>query len=1497
MATIEELDFQLIIDDSQFNKTVSDVKKAAEKLNTQLSTLLSVKAASGGFTAEDLQNMKEMNQLLEQQNKTESKLNNRRKKRVEWEREITAELQKQSATSVPESIHIYEDHSKTINNMRTAQEGFNKEVSKSSKLWMSLKNVTTAYFSIAGASRLISNLVRVTAEFEKQRVSMEAILKDVNGADHLFNQMKELAVMSPFNFKELVTYTKQLSAFSVPMNELYDTTKMLADVSAGLGVGMDRLILAYGQIRSASFLRGQEVRQLTEAGVPILEELRKQFEEMGEIGITAGQVFDKISSRQVTFEMVEKVFKDMTSEGGKFYQMQEVLAETLSGKLSNLKDAYQIMFSEIGEKSNGILVKSVDALRSLAENYEKVGKVMLEVVAAYGVYKTGVLISTIANWIKLGKAANSALPMIKGFTIAMKDNATAMKLLAALKKINPYAALVAGAIAATAAIIHFMKEQNQAFENQKAINKVMEDYNADLENESLKLKFLVQQLDKAEVGTTQYNVAKKKIIDNYGQYLSDLDRENLALGNQVDLYDKLIPALQKAAREKALDTGLDAIGSIYTSTRQGLNKDFDQLIKFIKSDPDLNLPQAVAEELGKYYRSEINYDDFTEEGKQIYNAITKGIKQAGGPFTSAYTNQFTNNYTKALPFDIDKLRENLAQADAILEEGRRDLAESIDVIYGPERPGETAPLKPWQQAIQDIVDEAAKEKIILNLQIGSDSAPDKIINDVKEALEEVTDKAKMYKGIDDQLAESFRKQALYYEKINREVLKGRAAPGGAGSGSSENPRVRQIKDEIDAYKELKNVYEGFAQYLDENGARELTKSFFGRIYGSKAGADYDAEIKRLTDELYALAEAGDEAALSLLGKVASDNAREYQKSMEDAAKTTEEFNEMVDKMKEAFSLEGLSGADLDIAQIAKKYKEAVSKIMDEEEKAKKLLRQQAQNEGWGEDVIESYLEEITNYYAIQTKNALTEASDQAREAIEKFYKELRDKKVDFSHFSDKSVRQLREMKSLIEGLKSTEIDPKTRENLESLGWALDKILASLTELADADIEIIDSEETKQLTTDWGKIARDISSLADAVRELGEASGNVTLSNIGSMLSEMGELAQVVLSAMESGNWVGAFVTVAISAANKVFQAMAKAAQAAAQAREEIRKIVTERYLDTMRDKIEATSTIFGDSFFANVKAVNSAINTLKKDVDKIFSTTGGRGEGSLYSFLQTLSQASGIKLFDDNGIVNNDLLKVLQEAAEGGDFFAAAFMGRYKDQLLNLQDLSEELREMLSTLDETVGEIFSNMGESITDELIDKLWQTGEVVSDLEDVFQGLGDTIMKSLIQSVVIDEVLAKYKDQVMSWFTSEMNADQIAREMDKFAQNVRNDIDAAGGTIKAIFDAFRDYGLISGGESSNDGANALKGLTEETGSLLASYINAIRADVAYNRLQLEDIRGDVRLMLGLLPQAPVLTEYLTQIQANTYNSAERSRLILEHLQDLTTSEGGAAALRVLM
>ena len=292
-------------------------------------------------------------------------------------------------------------------------------------------------FSVSQIEGYISQLAKVRGEFELQQRSLQAILQNKSQADQIFNKTVQLAVKSPFQIKELVTFTKQLAAYRIESDKLYDTTKRLADVSAGLGVDMGRLILAYGQVKAAAYLRGTEVRQFTEAGINLYGELQRYFQEVKGEAYTTAQIVDMISKRKVTFEDIENIFKRLTDSGGLFYNMQEIQSETLQGKISNLKDSIDVMLNSIGKANEDTLKGSIDSIKVLIDNWETV----VEVAKAFGIVVGSMVllpkIKAAANGVSLlSFAFTKAETALRSLGLAFKTSFPLIALGAALQLVN-----------------------------------------------------------------------------------------------------------------------------------------------------------------------------------------------------------------------------------------------------------------------------------------------------------------------------------------------------------------------------------------------------------------------------------------------------------------------------------------------------------------------------------------------------------------------------------------------------------------------------------------------------------------------------------------------------------------------------------------------------------------------------------------------------------------------------------------------------------------------------------------------------------------------------------------------------------------------------------------------------------------------------------------------------------------------------------------------------
>lgn len=280
-----------------------------------------------------------------------------------------------------------------------------------------LRNEFLGLYSIYAAQNFLRAVVDIGGELENQKIAMASILQDEGKATTIFNQIKKLAVASPFGVMDLNQYAKQLSAYSIPYNELYDTMKRLADISAGVGVDMGRIILAFGQIKAAKFLKGTELRQLTEANIPMVDKLAERFSKLEGRIVSAGEVLDMISKKKVTFEDVKDVLWELTDDGGMFHNMQEVLSESVKSKWKNLADAIDIMLGDIAESMGSTLKWTAGSLTTLAQNWKEVVPFITAATAAFGTYRVAVYAGSRAMGV-----ANATL--IKG-TLAAKQKTAA----------------------------------------------------------------------------------------------------------------------------------------------------------------------------------------------------------------------------------------------------------------------------------------------------------------------------------------------------------------------------------------------------------------------------------------------------------------------------------------------------------------------------------------------------------------------------------------------------------------------------------------------------------------------------------------------------------------------------------------------------------------------------------------------------------------------------------------------------------------------------------------------------------------------------------------------------------------------------------------------------------------------------------------------------------------------------------------------------------------
>lgn len=267
-----------------------------------------------------------------------------------------------------------------------------------------LKSMAMQYLSVWGAQQFVHNIIETGGLLEQQRLSIGAILGDMEQATTLFGQIKSLALKSPFGVVELDRMSKQLTAYGFEYKELYDWTKRLADISAATGTEVSRLSLALGHVRSEGALSGYTLRQFAMANVPVLRMLSEN------LAITTKEVRERVRKKEISYDDVTKVLKQLTDEGGMFYQAQETMSQALNAKFKNLRDAFDIMYGEIAEGGIGnALKKLAESLTTMAQNWERVGRAVIVAAGTLGVMRAATLLTNTA----LGASTVSALANVR----------------------------------------------------------------------------------------------------------------------------------------------------------------------------------------------------------------------------------------------------------------------------------------------------------------------------------------------------------------------------------------------------------------------------------------------------------------------------------------------------------------------------------------------------------------------------------------------------------------------------------------------------------------------------------------------------------------------------------------------------------------------------------------------------------------------------------------------------------------------------------------------------------------------------------------------------------------------------------------------------------------------------------------------------------------------------------------------------------------------------
>lgn len=1592
MANIDNLNFEVILDDKDFNKKIKELESIARQFNTNMTNALQIKGQSQNLSQKEVQARRRALQAAVDEARAQEKINREKIKTEGLQRKINAQIERGAKSS--------------------------KQLSVSSNQFMTTFMQLASFGGMVG---LINSLVRITGEFELQKATLGAMLNDMAAAEHLITKIKGLAVESPFTFKELTGYAKQLTAFGVPEEELFETTNMIADLSAGLGVAADRLILAYGQVKSAAFLRGQEVRQFTEAGIPLLQELAEEFEKLEGRAVSVGEVFDRIATRQVSFEMVRDVLREMTSEGGKFYNMQQIQSNTLWGKINKLKDQWEMALNEMGQKNGTVIHNAIDGLIDLIKNWEKVGKILRTLIITFGAYKAAL----VAAWV-ISKAI-TAVKMAEAFVNGIKATRS---LTAAIKGMNLSLSATLGFLGGVIGLVYALStnsdgaaasthDLNAELEQMYAKSLVTRDgFDADIE----RLKTLTR-------GTQEYREALQNINNLYSDYLpkllSEADsyedisnaaeqarhsiietarqraKEKLEAERDRNLdptdYDKLISDLQKRLKgatgsfirdlqKEVLKTSsnIEAYENVYRKYFNGSTPMYDTVSPMSTA--------AIINDALQYVRDYQNYN------QQIANYLSDVFSEADWGSREEYMSFYNIGLNKQE--QIDDLKKKQLSEDEyrnevlnIEKQYLRDLISLYEKLGNITKANEYKKelellenfWKSWRGLVQDLLlDKGYNDKRSFGLwpteYTDSTDFIDKIVKDYKDVTEKL-DKLHFDPSTQKGLKEQKSVIEAIADLLNIDLTTGKRK---GSTGKTE------LEKKIDALSALKKAYDDLkALNLSDATIIQMLKDNFPDIvstYGDTfvESLDFTNRILGFGRELK---RTEPDRANSILQSLGLDNLSNDKKVIKDAVDAAKKYFEAIRKLQTSdFSIEG-EGVAFDIGKIAnqlsnkfrdidlnaKKLTETLSQIDLNDATAVEAIKNTFEKE-FGAGSWDIFYEEFVSKGEDAIKDFAQKEKDYERKLAQERLNDIADKYVkealgnlDMSHWGDKTIGQIETIRQRIMSLmeEGIELPDSTIDKLNELGLSTEDLKVAIKELFGEKYDNATIEKFKALSKLINQVSSVIKSLGNDLEKLGETLGDDMVSDLGKSLQSFEELTKILTecdslmqalgetseetkeetsdtaeetkeaaeglkNVANSSDLITMAIKLATSLISKVVNGINESQKALIDARMaaieyanalkqlEYNQLMeshesifgTDEYkqaIDSMRKAAEyqqaaldATKEI-GVTSRETYSATNMSFwASMSKGAREVAKTISSLGMGDILVDARTgwqrfwgtgnkLVQSVNISDFiDEEGMLDGEKLREWMKAngehiSQDNKEVLTQMLNDYDLYVQAVEDASAYLREM-----------FNNVAQSMADAYVEAFKASGEAALDYADIMDEVATNIAKSVVKSILIKEIFTpEMEEQVTDLFLGGDRAGALAviDEAMKSAQ-------ALAPEIQALLEELRPY-FKMGEDDRQNLADGIKGLTEDTANLLASYLNAIRADVSYSKTLWERMDATTQQIAAALVgfSAPSLIDYQKRIEANTYNTQLYTYKILLELQSVITADGGGgAAVRIL-
>lgn len=1242
---------------------------------------------------------------------------------------------------------------------KTAKTVTSSVVTDADRMDIAMRRIATTLGQIgvaASLTGLVRQIAQTRGEFQQLEVAFTTLLQSKEKADVLMSQMVELAAKTPFDLQGVASGARQLLAYGFAAEDITDTLTRLGNVAAGLGLNLQDLTWLYGTTAVQGRLYTRDVMQFQSRGIDLAGELATQ------LGKTRAEISQMVTEGKIGFPEVQKAIESMTNEGGKFYNLMQERSKTITGLISNLGDALDMMFNDLGKSQEGVITGVLKGTVSLVENYQKVLDILIPLVAAYGMYKAALILTAAAQkTVTTASNIKAFFELAKGITAA-KD---AQLLFNMALKANPLGLALSVLTAIGIAVWEYSDGVYNAAKAQKQLNDNIAEAASSAAVEQSELGRLKGKLQAVKEGTEEYNKIRDEIIEKFGKYDAGLKAETLTIETLAQKYNSLTDAILQSynARqyEKFSREQTDLFEEIAT---ENYDKIYNKLIK------------KYGDELGTQYGVELQKAISDGSIKVLQNSAgilrISGLKDFEATIGSALglTSQsevYTGRVAKLIA-NIVEAQEGLHDADDLARKrfGITTATKTKEPKSETSKKTSTTRNKAYWEA-QKKEAEAALEAMDASLK-GSSKW-----NELVAKIAESDEKIKQYSVSSKTVKATIKAQ----KKLSDQIL--------ANDIAFQQTRIDLMKEGKD--KELAEIdleTQQKIQKLKEN--EQKTKDAQKGVLTEEQKTSFKEQRDNIAEENIARRAAVETKYAKEIDEVykqITDSFLTEEQRKEKAAEDT--WKEIRKSIYKAFD-SGAIDEDKMNSLLGLSYKGETNAQLSE------LLKQYETYEQARKRVAEKYAKDAQRLREQGHEEEAKEAERAGEKAVEAVDLEFAQRQDSFQAWvNDITKLSLKELEALLEKTKAklnaAEADTNTTPS------ELARLRAEVTRLEKelgegAQTGITSWEELQQVLSDTIQTFEDVGdALGDTVGEIVSAAGSIA----GGALQIASSVKQIKAKGADGIDKAAGYLS-AISAGAGILSSIAnffkdtsdyeELIRAARSVNDELRNMAILAEINS-----EKFDTIFGrneyGAFIQNIQAAQKALDAYNNSLERVRTREVERGvmlrkwtERTNFTSPSASIGAMGSKvesstmwhhskwdtlsnlvpyLFDENGEVVMDRLK---EFVETNNSVYENMNETDKAYLKEMVDSWNTYQEALNSVNEYLSDIFGDLGGTLTDALVDSF----ENGTDAAEAFGQAAGDVIKKLAKDVLYSSFLAPIADNIQKQIEEiNKNTDLTAEE----------------------------------------------------------------------------------------------------------------------------------------